>query len=267
MSFESDEVRVAVVSDAHDFSQKELLEICRNAIDGRLIYRARNVITMVAFRGTPFAVKAFRIPWGLRKWIYGTLRASKARRSFENAGRLISLGFSTPMPIGFVELGTASKLTESFYVSHFTGDENGTFTIRDVLLQSDFPRRLELLKQFGRFVCMLHNQGVLHRDLSPGNVLVKIIGENPVNYRFDLVDLNRMSFRCLSRRERTANLKMLWATDDDLREIVSGYVEGFNQHHEGLLELAIRASANHKRVSNIKEVIKKGLRQALLQKK
>ena len=110
---------------------------------------------------------------------------------------------------------------------------------------------------FGRYTCKLHDLGVLHRDYSPGNILV--VPSAPA-YRFELVDLNRMSFGALSLQQRMHNLRLLWADDDDLRTVVRGYAEVFGQPANTLLQPALRASQMHKAKATREEHLKKTLR-------
>ena len=253
-------VRSIAVHDAAICSETELLDICKRSADGELIYCGRNTLHSLSFRGEKLAVKAFGVPWGIRRWIYGCLRASKAFRSFKNAERLIQLGFGTPSPVGYVEFGGRFQLVESFYVSCFLGSDANTFTIRDALLDVEFYDRESLLYNFGRYACALHDSHIVHRDFSPGNILVTRTPQSEMRFRFDLVDVNRMSFQLLSERERMSNLRMLWATDDDLKKIVAGYAEASKLPFKRLLDHAVLASGAHRKASHSKELWKQRLR-------
>ena len=260
----------------------ELLAICRAAPSGEVIYAGRNTIWALEWGGKPIAVKAFGIPWGIRQWVYGCLRASKAKRSFENASALIALGLHTPRPVGYMEFGSRARLLKSFYVSEYLPISSEAFPLRDVLLDANRADREDILIAFGRYTCKLHDLGVLHRDYSPGNILVvPSAGEGPATradklishpapglgsspsspaYRFELVDLNRMSFGALSLQQRMHNLRLLWADDDDLRTVVRGYAEAFGQPANALLQPALRASQMHKAKATREEHLKKTLR-------
>jgi len=82
-------------------------------------------------------------------------------------------------------------------------------------------------------------------------------------YRFELVDLNRISFSVLSVQQRMHNLRLLWADDDDLRTVVSGYAEVFKQPMHTLLQAALRASQGHKAKATREERLKNSLRALL----
>jgi len=259
----------------------ELLEVCDAAPTGEPIYTGRNQIWALDWRGRSLAVKAFGTPWGIRKWIYGSLRASKAKRSFENASALLALGLHTPRPLGYAEFGSRTCLLKSFYVSEYLPSSSGVFPLREVLLDANRSDRKEILTAFGRYTCQLHNLGVLHRDYSPGNILVMPMGGeertaqdneslsppalemralSSAAYRFELVDLNRMSFGALSPQQRMHNLRLLWADDDDLRTVVTGYAEVFGQPTNALLQDALRTSQAHKTKATREERLKNALR-------
>jgi len=277
-------VRVLEVHASAGVTPTELLEICEAAPTGKPIYTGRNTIWALDWRGKSLAVKSFGIPWGIRKWIYGGLRASKAKRSFENASALIARGLHTPRPLGFLEFGSRARLLKSFYVSDYLPSSSGVFPLRDVLLDANRLDRENILTSFGRYTCKLHDCGVLHRDYSPGNILVMPQGRrgrtaqenrslslpelemrtlSSSAYRFELVDLNRMFFGNLSLKQRMHNLRLLWANDDDLRTVVTGYAEVFGQPANSLLQHALRASQAHKTKAAGEERLKNSLRALL----
>ena len=260
MSFAAERgLRVLEMHTSAGVTPSDLLEICDAAPTGELIYSGRNAIWALDWRGKSFAVKAFGVPWGIRKWIYGGFRASKAKRSFENASALVALGLHTPRPLGYVEFGSQLRLLKSFYVSEHLPPSSGVFPLRNVLLDPCRADREGILLAFGRFTCTLHDLGVLHRDYSPGNILV-VNSDDPGQYRFELVDLNRMSFGALSLQQRMHNLRLLWADDDDLQAVVMGYAEVFGQPTNTLLEAALCASQTHKAKATREERLKNALR-------
>jgi len=285
MSFAAERsVRALEVHASAGIGSLELLEVCDAAPAGDAIYTGRNTIWALDWHGKSLAVKAFGIPCGIRQWIYGGPRASKAKRSFENASALLALGLHTPRPLGYAEFGSRTCLLKSFYVSEYLPSSSGVFPLREVLLDANRSDRKEILTAFGRYTCQLHNLGVLHRDYSPGNILVMPMdGEertaqghealslpalemrsSPSSaYRFELVDLNRMSFGALSPQRRMHNLRLLWADDDDLRTVVMGYAEVYGHTNNVLLQDALRASQMHKTKATLEEWLKNSLRALL----
>lgn len=218
------------------------------------LYRARNEIRRVEFSNMDVAIKSFRVPHYLNRFIYRYFRQSKACRSYENALRLEALGIGTPSPVGYKEVYRWGLLAESYYVACYVPE---TYELRRVL-HGDFDTsgRRRVFYAFGQFVACLHEKGILHHDLSPGNVLVS---ETDKGYAFYLVDTNRMRFSPLSKQERYKNFSMLWAADDDLKIIVEAYAAmvGFD------VELAYKETLAHcqayKRRSRRKKSIKNWL--------
>jgi len=96
MYFAADaDLRVVKVCGSVGIEASELIQICKTATSGEPIYKGRNVIWVLDWWGKQLAVKAFGIPWGIRKWVYGSVRASKANRSYINASALIARGLNT----------------------------------------------------------------------------------------------------------------------------------------------------------------------------
>lgn len=131
-------------------------------------------------------VKQFGRPNALNKFVYGILRRSKARRSYEHGLRLLTLGFDTPQPYGYIEKTHCGLFTDSYY---FCQQLEGVATMRD---WETVLNDRTLLTDFCRFSLRLWEKGVWHKDYSPGNIL-RDIDENG-NNRFRLVDLNRIRF-------------------------------------------------------------------------
>lgn len=71
--------------------------------EGTVLHAGRNTIRLLAQEGELLAAKRFRQPGALQGILYAHIRRSKARRSFEHAVRLISLGIGTPQPVAWSE--------------------------------------------------------------------------------------------------------------------------------------------------------------------
>lgn len=72
------------------------------------------------------------------------------------------------------------------------------------------PDTLPVLEAFARFTVRLHEQGICHEDFNQTNILWEYDG-TAGNYRFQLIDINRMHFddRPLSSRACMINLRRL----------------------------------------------------------
>lgn len=158
--------------------------------DVRVIYRARNIVA--AWRPNPDTeevnIKSFKVPHIINRVVYGNIRKSKARRSYLYAKRLLELGFHTPRPYAYVELfGRGHTLERSYYVSEQLPD--CWHETRSIERRPDFDR---LVRALALWACQLARCGVLVKDFSPGNVLMRDDGAG--EWEFALVDLNRMAF-------------------------------------------------------------------------
>lgn len=174
----------------------------------------RNSIKVFEHDGFKINIKSFKVPNLLNQFVYDTFRKSKAERSFEYANRLLDLGINTPLPIAYIQNASFFLFKESYFISeHLDCD----FTFRELSNDSNLKNRVSILKAFARFTFELHEKGIYFLDHSPGNTLIKRIGDA---YKFYLVDLNRMEFRSLSLDERIQNFSRL-TTDKAVISILS----------------------------------------------
>ncbi|GAD04548.1 lipopolysaccharide kinase InaA family protein [Porphyromonas crevioricanis] len=155
--------------------------------DIELIYDGRNKLYAIAGRNV--VVKSFKVPCFLQRIVYSWLRPSKAKRSYDNAVELQHKQIGTAAPMGYALEYSGGLLRHSYYVSELLNDCSD---LRAAMLgKADDP---ELYASFGRFVGHLHESGVYHKDLSPGNILYNLSKKN--EYHFFLIDINRM--KCYS---------------------------------------------------------------------
>ncbi|MDA6069780.1 Kdo domain containing protein [Flavobacterium sp. AC] len=149
----------------------------------------RNIIKLFDFDGKTINIKSFKIPNLVNKIAYNYFRKSKARRSFEYATILLEKGIGTPQPIAYLENFNWLGLRDSYYASEHLVTE---LTYRELVEIPDYPDHENILRQFTRFSFELHEKGIEFLDHSPGNTLIKKKADG--NYKFFLVDLNRMVF-------------------------------------------------------------------------
>lgn len=190
--------------------------------EGTVLHAGRNTIRLLAQEGELLAAKRFRQPGALQGILYAHIRRSKARRSFEHAVRLISLGIGTPQPVAWSEYRRKGRLTDSFYVSRYS----------DLKPLSEFAARFPdtasrpVLDAFARFVAELHEKGIDHRDFNQGNILCGYSPEEG-QWRFELIDINRMRFldRPLTPRQCMINLRRLSCPAPAFLYILDRYAE------------------------------------------
>lgn len=184
-----------------------------------LIHNARNQLKIIKLGDFDTVVKSFKIPNMINKIIYTFFKPSKAKKSYLNAKKLISLGINTPIPIAYVEYKKIGLLDKSFFISK---KENYDFTIREVF-HHKVDDRQEILKQFTRFTYDLHKKGVWHVDYSLGNILIT---KTEDGYKYSIIDINRMVFKNIPADEGLKNFNKFWAKDEnDLKIIAQEYAE------------------------------------------
>ena len=211
------------------------------------IHKARNEIKVINHQDIDFVVKAFKIPNFLNRIIYTFFKSSKAKKSYEYS---LKIGSFTANPLGYIEFYDSFLLKNSYFVSEkFDYD----FTIREPLLDINFPNKDNILKAFAKFTFELHEAGIFHFDYSPGNILIK--KEND-NFIFKIVDINRMKFFDLELNDRLKNFSKLWAKDEDLEVIIKEYARLLQKDEKELVSKALDFSHKHKAKINFKKRLK-----------
>jgi tRNA A-37 threonylcarbamoyl transferase component Bud32 len=213
---------------------------------GKSIFKKRNEIKVIDGE----AYKLFKVPHLLNRVVYTFLRKSKAERSFINGVELRKLGVETPEPKSFHIEKRGGLLYRSIYISSYI---EGSFEIRDVF-NLKVSNREELLREFGQFIYKLHSRGVLHTDFSPGNTIIERVNNN---YRFYLVDINRLKFKKLNFRGRAENFSKLSTSDLDLRVIAEEYCKLSKDNREQFLEAVFRGRRAEERFLRRKRFFKR----------
>ena len=160
------------------FRRESIVGEFRDWDKGTVIHFGRNELR----EQDGFVIKQFAKPSFLKALIYGWFVKSKARRSYEYALHLLSLGIATPEPVAYKEVRVCGLLRESYYVSRKSSCPHS-------LQEPTLP--MSAMEPIGRFIAKMHYAGVLHRDLSPGNILFDDNG------MVEVIDLNRI---CWKRR-------------------------------------------------------------------
>ncbi|MDH0674886.1 lipopolysaccharide kinase InaA family protein [Empedobacter sp. GD03861] len=193
----------------------------------------RNSIKKVILANQKVAtIKSFKIPNIVNKFVYRFFRKSKAERSYEYAKELIRLGFLTPYPIAFVENKTPISFNNSYYFCELV---EADLTYRELVEIPTWENRNEILKQFTKFTFDLHEAGIEFLDHSPGNTLIKQVGEN--QYEFYLVDLNRMNFHnSMSFDIRIKNFSRLTPQKEMIEIMGKEYAKLINKLEQEVIE-------------------------------
>lgn len=207
----------------------------------------RNTIKEVKFNNKIFIVKSYKVPGAINGFIYTYLRKSKVWRAYEYGLKIVKF---TPKVVARIEyfqplLGKSYLICERF---------DADFNMRAPLFKKH-PDKNKIFEQFAEFVFELHQNNIIHKDLSPGNILIK---QSNQGYIFKIIDINRMSFEVLSTKQKAKNFNKLWANNEDLSTILKAYAQVANLDQK-FINLGLFYNQRNKNRKNRKLKIKKAL--------
>lgn len=239
-------IKSTITVNAKYQNHKQLFQNIKNYFTSsqNSLHKARNEIKIINYNAADVVVKSFKVPRFLNKVIYTFFRDTKAKKSYEYALKIKDF---TPEPIGYIEFFENSLLENSYFVSE---KFDYSFTIREPLLDVNFPNKEKIFKAFAKFSHSLHEAEIYHLDFSPGNILIK---EQNGEYIFKIVDINRMKFRPLCNELRMKNFSKLWAKDEDLKVIIKEYAKISGANEDILFQKALKFSHKHKAKINFKK--------------
>lgn len=241
-----------VINPAYEYLREAIAAIPDTiAATGEVIYDARNTIYRAHIGGVDLTVKSFHVPAPLNRFVYTFLRPGKARRSYDNAMRLQALSIGTPEPIAYMEEYRGGLIARSYYVCRMFEGQN----IRH--WETDVDDYKSMLRAFAAFTLDLHRKGVLHKDYSPGNILFQ--RDTDGNYRFALVDINRMKFDVHDRRRLFRNFRCLNIdSEEETARVARYYAELSGDDPDGMGRMAVellrgyhREKARHRRLKRL----------------
>lgn len=224
---------------------------------GQQIYRgARNTLYRVeavdgGASSSQLCVKHFRRAKFPNSYIYGRFRSSKAFRSFEYAHRLLAAGFKTPRPIACCDIRRGLKLTEGYYICEYLDLPN----MRD---WGTHPDGDALVEAIAREMFKFHRAGILHRDFSPGNMLVR--RNAPGDYDFYYVDLNRMNFGVHSTKKLMRMFRSISLDASETERLARAYARLAGQDEDAVVTSALKSLARYQRTKARHRAIKRLLR-------
>jgi tRNA A-37 threonylcarbamoyl transferase component Bud32 len=197
--------------------------------EGELVYTARNQLKHYSVEGYDVIVKRYKIPHLINRIAYTFFRSSKAQRAYEYALKLSQIKVDSPAPIAYIEQYKGGLLTYGYFISIY---EKKYSVIRE--LMAGTQKDESLLKELSLYIADLHNKGVLHLDMSPGNILYKKI-EN--DFHFTLIDINRMQFlSSISKDKRFKSFKRLSENESVLTSIAKFYAAASNLNETESIE-------------------------------
>lgn len=112
---------------------------------------------------------------------------SRAQAEWDALRKMRALGFETASRIACAHGDDAGGQTSLIVTRDIEGARNLTETVGAL----EPGRRADLLKGLGAQIRILHDRGIYHRDMQPGNFFVEPAGKG---FKFYFLDLHRLKF-------------------------------------------------------------------------
>ena len=249
---------------------RKLIEVLKpdsiktTSVEGSL-RKARNAVWTVVdpiHQDAFLVVKApVRIAW--HKRILDRKKPSKSLRSWNGTSELMRRGIETPKVVAYFEHEEASRALDNWFIcehvntrlnvrSFFTPFANGEETIKGFNFE-------EFSEQLVDFIHAVHWKGVYFRDLSGGNVLVRVGDDRRLV--FSLIDTARARFanQRFSRSKRIADLKRLVSKLDPERQayFMEAYLKKEGAHFTGFEKLSFKLYAFKASLKRIKRKLRR----------
>ncbi|MCC8018905.1 MAG: lipopolysaccharide kinase InaA family protein [Rikenellaceae bacterium] len=177
----------------------EALTVGRFDEGGTVLHDGRNTVKLFETDGRRYVVKRFRVPHFFDRVMYTFFRGTKAKRAYENARRLEQEGVGTPAAVAYADTRRGGLVAHSYLVTEYTDYK----PIRDLIKEEKYLHAMGV-NALVDFIIALHDKGIKHKDLNSTNIVYRIDAD--LRFDFQLIDINRMSFGRMSRRECIANL-------------------------------------------------------------
>lgn len=216
---------------------------------GTLIHNARNQIKVFDINGRKINVKKYCIPPIINRIFYSYgIRRPKAKTTFVNAQEILKRGFHTPMPYGYIiERNALGLITYSYFFSEqLEGVKPLGYACSDK----------ELITAVANFTTKLHENGLLHIDYTPNNILRCSKDEK---LQFYLVDINRFGFRKTAWPVRKVlnNLMKPFENDESLMFFVKEYAKARNANGDEIVKYVLGLRHLRNRYDDFKAKLKK----------
>lgn len=187
--------------------------------EGEDVFRRRNELKAFDVGGEKVAVKKFKLPGVVFRWLQAGTLPTKAEKSFRNAETLLKTGIMTPYPFGYLVKVEGRLLSEDYYACRMEDLPDALGLIR----KEDGSVNVSLCEAIACQIAAMHAKGVCHGDLILSNFLVRDEGEG---ISFSMIDTDRCRF--LPRMGRLRCCKDLRRVSRDIpvhRTIVRSYAK------------------------------------------
>lgn len=159
----------------------------------RVLLDRRNLVAAVSVPAAPTGhadavIKVFRAS-GFKR-LKTLLVPGKAARAWSGAVACRARAVPTPVPMAYLERRAHGLVAEGYFLSAYLPE---AVEIRSLLRDLPPDDLARLLAEVAKLLGFCHNEGILHRDLSDGNILVR--SPRPGAYDLSLIDTNRVRIR------------------------------------------------------------------------
>lgn len=166
------------------------------ATEQNTLRKARNIIwTVMGLEGNTVVAKK-PIKMHPHKRLLDKFKPCKARRSWIAGAELSRRGIPTAQPIAYFEKQNDPSLLQNLFICEQVDHD---FSAREMIVAfHDGADTYEGIKadsayrQLSAFLLNMHEHGVFFRDLAGGNILIKKVGGDTL--QFTLIDINRARF-------------------------------------------------------------------------
>lgn len=186
-----------------------------NEEHAQVIRKARNNIWLLRHDDQYLVVKEFAKPVFFNRFIYGLLRQSKAKRSYDNAMEIRKIGVGSPNPVAYINIRVCGLFTYSYYITLLSKCDKDYMG----LMTDSNPD--SVLREIARQTAILHNHGMMHLDYGRGNIMYRHLPDGEVE--LDIIDLNRMYFGKVDMKRGCKNFERLPATEHMHRVMAEEY--------------------------------------------
>lgn len=174
----------------------EAISDCQQLLESpscRIIHKGRNRLGMVVLPSKEegqleVVIKEFR-PQGIDRW-KSLFLPSKAAKAWRGACLLLIHDINTPLPVAYLEQRRSPLVKSCYYLCRRVPEVEEIRFLFGKLSSSELKT---LLSYLAGFLVDCHQKGILHGDLSDGNILVRKHNNN--EYEFFLIDTNRIKFK------------------------------------------------------------------------
>lgn len=146
---------------------------------------------------------------GIKKFTY-RFKASKGQRHWNNAWEMLRRGIKSPMPIAYFEQTTDAGITHNYYVCEYV---DAAFSIRDAFTafgqgQDDYQgfSKEQVIKAVANYSCKMHDEKIIHHDLTGGNLLVTTDNNELTITAIDIGRANILFRKSLTEQQRLLDL-------------------------------------------------------------